>query len=169
MSAPADRTQAIRVLAEELRAEVAQQDEVASECRSALARFSPAEPGRLELLGVGALLQSFYNGVERVLTRIAPDLNGGVPSGLDWHRRLLDQMTLDVPGTRPAALRAGTAALLDEYRGFRHRFRNLYFFELRWDRCGELLRGVAVAWRETRDDLLAFIEFLDRLGAERES
>jgi ribonuclease HepT-like protein len=165
MANPSDRAQALRVLAQEIRAEVTKIEETAAECAAALRRLGHKEPDRLELMGVGGLLQSFYNGVERALQRIAPELNGGIPAGEHWHRRLLDQLTLEVPDVRPAVLGDRAASSLREYLMFRHRFRNMYAFDLRWPRCRELLAGVAGAWSAVRADLEEFARFVDRLAA----
>jgi hypothetical protein len=164
MSAPADRAHAIRLLAEDVRAEVERIEETVRECEDTHARFESSSPDRLELMGIGGLLQSFYNGIERALVRIAPEFNGGLPMGDAWHRRLLEQMTLAVPEVRPAVLRRDTAGRLHEYRAFRHRFRNLYFFDLRWEPCQKLLADVAEVWHEVREDLSGFVTFLGDLG-----
>jgi len=37
-------------------------------------------------------LHNFYTGCERIFQLVATELNGGTPSGSDWHRRLLDRM-----------------------------------------------------------------------------
>lgn len=169
MSSPADRSHALRLLAEELRVEIQKLDETLVECNAALERFKDRDPDRLELLGSAALIHGFYNGVERALTRIAPELNGGLPSGGDWHRRLLEQMTVEVPSIRPAVLSSESASQLDEYRAFRHRFRNLYFFDIRWDRVRDLLSRATDTWKIVRADLEGFVSFLQRLGEAGEA
>lgn len=58
-------------------------------------------------------LQSFYTGCERIFTLVAIELNGGVPSGRDWHKRLLDRMMTDWE-TRIAVIRPDTAKRLRE-------------------------------------------------------
>ena len=41
-----------------------------------------------------------------------------------WHLLLLEQMTKEVPGIRPAVISTETGTRLDEYRRFRHVIRN---------------------------------------------
>lgn len=65
-------------------------------------------------------------------------------------------MTLDVPTLRPAVLDRATAAALDPFLAFRHRFRNLYEFDLeRQPMLGLLSRGPE-AWRRFDADLETF-------------
>ena len=45
-----------------------------------------------------SIMHDFYTGVERIFIRIAEELNGGVPRSEQWHRQLLADMTLDLPG-----------------------------------------------------------------------
>lgn len=55
---------------------------------------------------------------DKLLGRIAPVMNGGVPEGEAWHRRLLDNMAMGIPDLRPAVLRATTAQALDVFAVF---------------------------------------------------
>ncbi len=70
----------------------------------------------------GSILHDFYNGVERVLLRIARELNGGVPRGEQWHRDLIGDMALTIPGLRSAVIDDDLAVVLGEYLRFRHVF-----------------------------------------------
>lgn len=62
-----------------------------------------------------------------------------MPVDEKWHRNLLLQMTLDIPDVRPALITKETADKLDEYRAFRHVFRNVYGFNLSAERIVGLL------------------------------
>lgn len=134
---------------------------VADEARQALSDFSEKEPPVLELRGMGAILHDFYTGIEHIFETIAPELNGGLPAGEAWHRELLTNMTLDLPGVRPPVLREETVHALDEFLRFRHLFRNLYGFELEWPRVRNLLERLPAAWNEVEADLDRFLAFLD--------
>ena len=46
---------------------------------------------------------------------MAEELNGGVPRGDAWHRQLLHDMALDLPGLRPPLLTPSLATDLAEY------------------------------------------------------
>lgn len=134
---------------------------IVEEARAALADFPEEEPPLLALRGIGAILHDFYTGIEHIFETIAPELNGGLPAGEAWHRELLTNVTLDLPGIRPPILRGETARDLDEFLRFRHLFRNVYGFELEWARVRSLLEQVPLAWRAVEADLELFQAFLD--------
>jgi len=155
-------------LAAEVRAEIDRLSLVVGEAEGALKRFAARSPSTLELRGIGDVLHDFYTGTERIFMKIAPELNGGVPAGLSWHRELLHSMTLALPGIRPPLLRLQTARGLEEYLRFRHVFRNLYGFELEWDRLRPLLRRVKRVWSPLRGDLSRFLRFLEAAASSKE-
>ena len=156
----------VRVAAS-VRAERSQLARVVHEAVSALDQVSAsAAPRTLELRGLGDILHDFYTGAERVFAKIAPELNGGVPAGLSWHRELLGNMTLVLPGIRPAVIRRETAHALEEFLRFRHLFRNVYGFELEWPRLRALARKVPRVWRLLNTDIERFLGFLDAAAEE---
>ena len=109
-------------------------------------------------------LQSFYSGIERVLQLVAEEMDGGTLGGESWHTELLRQMATDVPGVRPRVLEVAGADWLDEYRKFRDLARSIYATNLVPERVEPLVAGLAEGWPDVRRDLLAFAEFLDRVG-----
>ena len=110
-----------RRLAAEIEAELATMAALADEFASA-----PPADDRYAIRARGSMLHDFYNCVERVFLRIARELNGGVPRGEQWHRDLIDNMALEIPGVRPAVVDRGLADVLGEYLRFRHVFRDVY-------------------------------------------
>ena len=90
----------------------------------------------------GSVLHDFYSGVERVFVRIAEELNGGVPQGEQWHRQIVTDMSLEIPGVRPAAIDTALAEELGGYLRFRHVFRNVYGSLLQADRMRPLEEGL---------------------------
>ena len=87
---------------------------------------APRQDDIYSLRARGSILHDFYNGVERVFLRIARELNGGVPRGDQWHRDLVDDMTLEIPEVRPAVIDQDLARALGDFLRFRHLFRNVY-------------------------------------------
>ena len=152
-------------LAAELRAELSRIDRTVSELEQAAVRLGSATGDRLVLYGAAALLETFYTGIEKGLTRVALAM-GGLPSGATWHRTLLEDMTLSIPQTRPAVLSEATVAQLDSYLAFRHRFRNLYLFDLEASLLEPLLRRTPVAWAATRAELNAFCDTLAAMAGQ---
>lgn len=136
---PAGRV--LRLLAE-MRRERRNLARVAGEVETACELLRRRAPTFLELRGAGDLLHDYYTDLEKVFQLVAETLDGGIPEGERWHRRLLDAMTLDVSGVRSRVLDEETGCALDEYLRFRHLFRNLYGFDLDLDPLRELLEGL---------------------------
>jgi hypothetical protein len=161
----ADRSELVlRRVAAELRAELAHIDRTVSELGTIANRISNE---RVVLYAAAALLDTFYTGVEKTFRRIASEL-GGIPEGSGWHRTLPDDMALDIPKTRPPVLRPDTVRELSKFLAFRHRFRNLYLFDLEPEPIVSLVGGLAPTWAAARVELDAFAGFLVDLANELE-
>lgn len=111
-------------------------------------------------------LHTFYAGLERVFRLIATSVDRSTPSGPDWHRELLSQMSLDLPKIRRPVLSQATVKTVDEFLRFRHVLQNIYAFELDPERIEHLTRQLGPCFDSARKDLLAFAEFLDQLAQE---
>jgi len=110
-------------------------------------------------------LHGFYAGVERLLEVIADGIEQTKPSGSDWHQALLQQLTSDIPGVRPAVLQPQTREQLNRYRGFRHVVRNVYTFNLDPEQVGLLVKHLQPTMTLVSHDLLSFADFLERLAS----
>ena len=109
-------------------------------------------------------LHDFYTGLERIFEQIASVVDKSVPSAHDWHRELVRQMAVDVPGLRSAVISTETARAIDEYRRFRHVVRNVYAFELDPEPVERLARMLSPTFALVSDNLLAFAVVLDGLA-----
>lgn len=116
--------------------------------------------------GLALNLHGFYMGVEHIFENIARTVEGTIPSGADWHRELLHQMSLEIPSVRPPVIQKETMRCLNEYLGFRHVVRNAYVFQLRTSRVQELVTGLAGCFTAVTQDLNNFIQFLQQLAHE---
>jgi hypothetical protein len=125
-----------------------------------------ADPARADLLyeNFALKLHNFYTGCERIFQLIATELNGGVPSGSDWHRRLLDRMKVERED-RPAVISAAMALKLQNYLGFRHVVRSLYGYELDPQRIAELVRAYPSVWGQFEGEIQAFMTWLRELAS----
>ena len=108
-------------------------------------------------------LHNFYTGYERIFQRIADDINGGVPRSLDWHKRLLKSMSLEIEDIRPSLISKDTAKLLEEYLAFRHVIRNIYGFEIDSERLKRLIEKIYGTHQRLTKEINSFIRFLKKL------
>lgn len=114
-----------------------------------------------EFLDSAALnLHDFYTGLERVFRQIAVKVDESHPEGKEWHRQLLEQMTLEIPGRRPAVLDASDLTRIQEYLGFRHVVRHVYAFQLKADRLDHLVRDLRPLYETLAERLKALSGFL---------
>lgn len=158
-----------RLLAQRIRTEFVSIERVVQRAEGALLRAKQRPEDQDYYLGAAALdLHNFYAGIERLLEIIAAELDDRRPSGANWHRELLTQMTLVVPGRRPAVLQAVTCGGLEDYLEFRHVVRNVYTFNLRPTRVSELVNGLRPVFEASQGDLLVFADFLDGLATADE-
>jgi hypothetical protein len=102
-----------------------------------------------------------------VIERYAPvSVDQSVPTGGEWHRDLLQQMGVALPGVRPQVLSARVVRAIDEYLRFRHVVRDIYTFEFDPERIERLVQNLRPIFEQTRLDLLAFADFLEQLARE---
>lgn len=90
-------------------------------------------PTRTELRAIAGILHEFYNGVERILERIALGIGEGLPRGGHWHADLLAQMAIAREGKRSAVIDELLYARLKDYLDFRHFIRHAYGYTLQWN------------------------------------
>lgn len=107
----------------------------------------------VKVRAAGSVLHDFYTGVEKIFRRIATRVDQDLPTGEDWHIQLLQRMAVAVEGIRPRVIDESLERALEEYLRFRHLFRNIYGFELKWERCRPLVEGL----HEVLDNLEAQI------------
>ena len=112
------------------------------------------------LRALGSILHDFYVAAENMFEAVARDLDEKLPEGANWHQALLRQMTIPISQVRPAVLREYTATQLDEYRAFRHVFRNVYGFNLDAGRLKYLLLKLPQVVAALSQDIGKFIENL---------
>jgi hypothetical protein len=147
-------------LATKLRADLAAADEQAAVAEDELAAGG-TPPGRASMALVSVCIDRAYSALEAGFVRIARVVDGALPSGDDWHKALLHQMTLPIAERRPAVLQPDTAAQLDLLLRHRHWLRHAYAAPFEWARMAEAaraLRSAVVAARADLERLLAVAE-----------
>ncbi len=159
------KSTAINALAADILTELAKMQQLESQIRRVQTELENT-PERSDLLheNFALKLHNFYTGCERIFQLIANELNGGLPSGNDWHRRLLDRMKTAREG-RPAVISASMALKLQNYLGFRHVVRSLYGYELDPERIEKLVSHYPEAWRQFEQEMQEFTTWLRELAS----
>ena len=89
-----------------------------------------------ESAGASAV-EKIYSGIEKILTRIAVEIDGSKPSGDSSHSVLLNRMGAENPGIRPAVISSESLDILHELRRFRRRERNIYGYMINTEKLEE--------------------------------
>lgn len=151
-------TEVLRDLAVRLRSELC---DLARTSQLAERRWQKAM-GDEDYLGSVVLdLQSFYQGVERSFELIAKVIDGRLPSGPQWHLDLLEQMSTEIEGVRPAVISSDTKTAIDRLRKFRHVARNVYAFSFNPEKISGLVVELPLLLELVRNDLDTFAEFIE--------
>ena len=101
--------------------------------RRATERASLSDEDEFAWAAVGYTIHNVYCLFENYFLRISKFFENGLDPST-WHAQLVERMTLEIPGLRPALFDRAFARRIDELRRFRHAFRNLYQTELDPDR-----------------------------------
>lgn len=135
--------------------------------KRAIDGFERAERNQddLYLDAVALNLHAFYSAIERIFEKIANEIDESVPGGANWHRELLDQMTLEIDGIRPAVLSIDLKEELEDYRGLRHVVRNVYTFHLNPEKLANLVAKLPGIMSKVEAQLTGFARFLQGVGS----
>jgi predicted nucleotidyltransferase len=135
-----------------IEAELQDLEQLSSELGEFLSLVSNRIPNVMEISGVGAILQFFYNGIEQIFKRITLTMTGELPQGNDWHALLLQQAEAG------QIIDQSLAVCLLEYLRFRHRFWNSYGNTFEWDKLRPLAEGVSDTLKAFREQIYGFLE-----------
>ena len=114
-----------------------------------------AKYGEFIEIAMATDLAEVYEGIENIFERIAREVDVHVPSGAEWHKRLLAQMTERRAG-RPPVLSLETTALLRELLEFRHKVRKIYGDELVYELTEEHAKHIRELFARVCADLDTF-------------
>jgi len=151
----------LRADVEDELARIAQLEQVLASVRDRLT-LEPEQVPPYDRGAIGYLLHNFYNGCENIFRRIAAFFENDIGAG-SWHADLLRRMRLTIDGYRPAVIDDELYRLLEDFRGFRHVFRNAYSFELDWERERLVALRFERAASLLRAQVKAFLARLDEL------
>jgi hypothetical protein len=119
------------------------------------------------LRGAAGMIQDYYSGVERIFKRIAAEIDERLPKGENWHKSLLDQMKIEVPGVRPRVISKTTYSKLDDLRSFRHKVGNIYGFNLIPERVLAHLLALPELDASFRNDVRTFLQEMKSILKDR--
>ncbi|MEZ4527636.1 MAG: hypothetical protein R2941_17085 [Desulfobacterales bacterium] len=154
-----------------LRAEISKSLSVLSRMENYLVVFQKRKlsstPGLDEAMIVTQALANYYTCAETLFLRISKFFENSLDKD-QWHRSLLEKMTLEIENVRPKVICEPVYQGLLELLKFRHFSR--YYFELDydWDKLRFLLKKFNDIHVQFRADLAEFDYFLNRLLAQQE-
>lgn len=143
----------------QIKFQIEQIDQLLDSYTELLDRSQKSTPDLVEVTAIASVLHSFYNGVENILLSIAKRIDQGLPTGSQWHRDLLVQMTQQT-SKRRQVISVEMAQRLGEYLGFRHFYRHSYSFFLEWSEVDKLVSPLQEIWTQLKKELDLFINSL---------
>jgi hypothetical protein len=157
------RTQAdVDRLTAELRLDCSQLDDLTEMNERATERIRMGSIDMLDYSALGYTIHNIYGLIENACFRIAKFFENGLSPDA-WHKELLNRMLLDIPGIRPAFFTREEFLVMDELRGFRHVFRNLYSRPLDRVRLESLQEKMPMAIRMFKESVVRYSVFLGRM------
>jgi hypothetical protein len=157
-------------LIEQLSADIRELERLETQNRTAQARIDAGATDELDWAALGYTIHNIYGLIENYFLRIAKFFGNDLDRE-QWHRSLLERMSIPVPGVRPPVITRDQMYHLDDLRRFRHAFRNLYQAPLDPEKLQVVQRRVPGALQEIRASHHTFATTLsqarDALAAEQ--
>ena len=137
----------IELLKADIKSEMGKLEKLCQEFTSMTEKLGLSEDdvGKQDMIVLGYLMHNFYNGCENMFRSIARFFENEMDAD-SWHKDLLRRMTFEIEGFRPRVISDQLYLLLDDFRGFRHKFRYTYSFELDWEREKVVARKFKKTW-----------------------
>jgi hypothetical protein len=148
--------------------ELKQLRKVVKRVEEKLARLSSSQPDDFTIGGFANYVHNFYNGAENIFKLIAEYVDESRPKSAGWHRELLNQMSLELQGVRPAVLTVELVSVLEDYLEFRHFFRHSYGFDLDWDELKPKAENLKPTFEKLETAFQQFFAFLQAAGEQIE-
>jgi len=113
-------------------------------------------PRFIEIRAAASILHDFYGAVEKIFERVALAVDRDLPKGEDWHVQLLSKMASPQKGIRGKVISKELMEESKEYLRFRHLFRHIYSFELKWERFSVLCFSMDAIFNRFKEELNRF-------------
>jgi len=137
--------------------EVSQIDNLLNETAPLLDLVHSKRPDMIENAALGLFLHSFYNGIENIMKFIIKDKYAKVPSGIKWHKELLDLCFIIKNDDQKELFSENLKIVLDDYLSFRHFIRNTYSYKIKWERMEHLVLDIGTNWQEIKAGINNYI------------
>ena len=137
--------------------EIDQIDELINESQTLLEICKTKEPDFVEKCGIAMILQSFYNGIENIISLIIKNKDLTFPNENKWHKELLDKAFKETKN-RTEIFNNELKVSLNEYLKFRHFARHSYGFQFKWEKMRNMLFNMNIIWEEVKRQVNIFIK-----------
>ena len=137
--------------------EIGQIDELIDAATPLFDLCKTREPDFVERCGIALILQSFYNGIEKMLLLIIKNKDKKLPNGIKWHKELFDN-AFKKTKSRTHIFKEELREQLNDYLQFRHFVRHTYGFRLKWEKMKNILFDMNSLWIKIKEDINIFIE-----------
>ena len=137
--------------------EIEQIDELINESSPLFALCKIKDPDFVEKCGMAMILQSFYNGIEKIILLIVKDKDFGLPNGIKWHKDLFST-AFEETKNRTQIFREELKVPLNDYLQFRHFARHSYGFQLKWEKMKDILFDMNTMWNNIKADINIYME-----------
>lgn len=107
-------------------------------------------------------INQIYTGFEKIFKSIARTFENSIDEDY-WHKSLLERMSLEIKGIRPALLSQNSFEYLNELRAFRHFFRHAYDVEIEKDKFKIVAEKAFKIKKLYKREIKNFLIFLDKL------
>ena len=134
-----------------------------------LLEFSKEERSFIEVRAAGSILHDFYSGIEKIFRRVAVSIDRSLPKDEEWHKELLSQMAEPVEGVRDKIISKDLTSKLKEYLRFRHFFRNIYGFELKWNKIEPLCLNLEEVFNSLNQEICEFLKKMNKEESNEDS
>jgi hypothetical protein len=150
----------LSVLRAEVQGQLNKIEQVFATLEGRASEWAPDDVATVE--SVAYQVHNFYSAIEDLMKIVAKAFENSIADLSQWHTQLLNRMTLEIEGVRPALLTTETATLLDELRAFRHLFRHAYGATLDFYRVEQNVVKARQARPLLLRDVQAFLDVLKK-------
>jgi hypothetical protein len=145
------------VIIQKIQFEIEQIDELIDASKPLFDLCKVRDPDFVERCGIALILQSFYNGIEKMMLLIVKNKDKKLPNGIKWHKELFDN-TFKKNKNRTHIFREELYEQLNDYLQFRHFVRHAYGFKLKWEKMKNILFDMNTLWENIKEDINVFIK-----------